>query len=225
MKKLFTLALIIFLSQPIYAQSQSEYSYSIGFKLYGYGEFPKLMNEIKGSEDYRSSSFNALVFKFNDNQMSYRIIGARYTNDKYSFKNLCKDCETVTGKYTDFTAKIGFERNVLYGIVQPYYGVDLGYRKIDFDGSGRDNNSGQGYNITVEKNGGIVYPFMGVKINILNSRLTLAGELGVDVLYSHDKETKTDNANNLINLSNFRRWGFYNQPLGQLSLQFNFGNQ
>lgn len=224
MKRLLTFFCTLFFSCSAFSQSQNDYSYSIGFKLFGYGEYPKLMNEARGADNYRSSSFNSFLFKFNDNQISYRIVGTKYSNDDFTFNNVCKDCEVVKGQYKDFSVKIGFERNLLYGPIQPYYGLDMGFRKINFDGTSVETATNFTTDIAVEKNGMIIYPMIGFKVNLIKSRLTFAAEMGMDILYSHDKETRTDNANNIINLANFRRWGFYNQPLGQVTVQFNFGN-
>lgn len=225
MKKLYIFLLFIFNATYLFSQSQNDYSYSAGIRLFSYGEYPRLLNEVRGTDTYRSAAFNGLIFKFNDNQMSYRVLGTIYTNDTYSFKNICINCEKVEGKFEEFSAKMGFERNIIYGPVQPFYGLDLGFKKISFRGSSEEvKTSLPLYDVSIEKNGGVIYPFLGVKVNILKARLTFSAEAGIDILYSHDKETKTD-VNGTANIQNYQRWGFYNKPLGMLGLQFNFGNQ
>lgn len=223
MKILYIFLLFILNTSYLYSQSQNDYSYSAGIRLFSYGEYPKLLNEVRGSDSYRRAAFNGLIFKFNDNQMSYRVLGTIYSNNNYSFNNTCLNCEKVDGKFEEFSAKIGFERNIIYGPVQPFYGLDLGFKKMSFTGSSKDSNLPL-YDVSIEKNGGLIYPFLGIKVNLIKARFTLSAEAGIDILYSHDKETKTD-FNDSANINNYQRWGFYNKPLGMLGLQFNFGDQ
>lgn len=226
MKKLLLSAILIAICFLSKAQSQNDYTYSLGVKLLSVGEFPKLLNEIRSSENYRSSTFNGLIFKVNDNQISYRLVVSKYDNEDYSFMNLCNNCETISGKYKDFDVKFGFEKSLIYGIIQPMYGVDLGFKKVTFDGDSYSESSpSASYNAIIEKNGGFIYPFLGLKANIFKARLTMSAEAGLNMLYTHDKETKTSYSDNSTSLSNFKRWGFYSQPLGLLSLQYNFTSQ
>src|SRR5690606_11222958 len=162
MKRISTFIFLIFISTIAFSQSQNDYSYSAGINLFSYGEYPKLLNEVRSSENYRTAAIKGLNFKFNDNQISYRLIGTIYSENDYSFKNVCNDCETVTGKFKQFSAKLGFERNIIYGIVQPFYGIDLGYKTITFFGTSRDQSNAALYNVLVEINGGLFFPFFGV---------------------------------------------------------------
>lgn len=227
MKKLLFLTLAIIIYTQSFSQSQNNYNYSFGIKAANFGDFPKLMNEVRGSDSYNSSYFNGFVFKFNDNQISYRFVGSKYYNNNYSFRNICYDCETVKGKFSDFILKAGFERSLIYGVVQPYYGLDLGYRKIYFDGIANNaNNNTLLYDVVVEKNGALIHPLLGVKVNLYKAMFTMSAEAGIDILYSNDRETKTLNDGvRTTSIANFRRWGFYNLPLSMLSLQYNFGRQ
>lgn len=226
MKKLLLSAILFASCFLSLAQSQNNYTYSVGVKLLSIGEFPKLLNEVRGTNNFRSSVFNGLIFKVNDNQISYRVVLTKYENDDYSFKNLCNNCETVTGEYADFTMKLGFEKSLIYGIIQPMYGVDLGFKKVTFDGDAYpESSTTPSYNAIVEKNGGFIYPFLGLKANVLKARITVSAEAGINMLYTYDKETKTSYADNSTTLNNFRRWGFYTRPLGLLSLQYNFTSQ
>lgn len=226
MKKYSVFLLLFILNTTyLYSQSQNDFSYSAGIRLFSYGEYPTLLNEVRESDTYRTAFFNSLIFKFNDNQMSYRVIGTIYSNNNYSFNNICLDCEQINGELNEFSAKIGFERNVIYGPVQPFYGMDLGFKKIGFTGSAKDVYTNLPlYDVSVKKNGGLLYPFIGVKVNLLKARLTFSAEAGIDILYSHDKETKTY-ADGSFTIDNYKRWGIYNKPLGMLGLQFNFGDQ
>lgn len=224
MKKLSTLFFLILITPFAYSQSQNDYAYSAGIRLFSYGEYPKLLNEARNDDSYHSKAFNGLIFKFNDNQISYRILGSIFSEDDYSFKNNCNECETVTGKFKEFSAKLGFERNIIYGTFQPFYGFDLGFKKISFDGASKDRSNTPLYNVEVGKNGGVIYPFLGLKVNLIKAHLTVSAEAGIDIFYSYDKETK-NHTNSSLTIDNYKRWGFYNKPLGMLSLQYNFGSQ
>jgi len=223
MKRISIFIFLIFITTVAFSQSQNDYSYSAGISLFSFGEPPKLLNEVRSSDSYRSATLNGLIFKFNDNQISYRLIGSFYSNDDYSFKNICHDCETVSGKFKQFAAKFGFERNIIYGTVQPFYGIDLGFKQLTFSGTASDQSNAPLYDVEIEKNGGVIYPFLGVKVNLIKARLTFSAEAGIDMLYSHDKETK--NTAGSLSIANYKRWGFYNKPLGMLGLQLNFGSQ
>ncbi|WP_155977909.1 hypothetical protein [Pedobacter glucosidilyticus] len=227
MKKILLLTVGIIFYFQAFSQSQNNYSYSVGIKAASFGDFPKLMNEVRSAESFTPSYLNGIVFKFNDNQISYRFIGSKYTNNDYSFKNVCQDCETVNGNFSDFTLKAGFERSLIYGVFQPFYGLDLGYRRIYFDGIANNvSNNALLYDVIVEKNGALIHPLIGVKVNLLKSKFTISAEAGLDILYSNDRETKTLNdGNRTTSIANFRRWGFNNLPLSMLSLQYNFGHQ
>ncbi len=223
MKKLFAVLTLQFLMLFAYSQSQTDSNYSFGFKLFSVEEFPKFLNEVRPSSIYNTTSFNGLIFKVNDNQISYRFQISSYKNNDYSFKNECKDCEIVTGKYKDFNIKIGFERNITYSRIQPFYGIDLGYRASTFNGDSKNAKTAAFlYNANIDKNGGKIYPFVGVKFNILKS-LTISAESGLDFLYTYDKEIKSTNTNTVQSVNNFKRWQFVSKPLGMLSIQFNFG--
>ncbi|MBU0695175.1 MAG: hypothetical protein KKE39_01425, partial [Bacteroidetes bacterium] len=101
--------------------------------------------------------------------------------------------------------------------------LDLGFKKVNFEGTSKDsNNSDFLYNANVEKNGALVYPFVGLKFNIIPV-LSLSIESGIDFYYSDDKEVKSGQNNNLYSLNHYRRWEFATRPIGLLSLQYSFG--
>jgi len=204
-------------------QAQSTYDYSFGVKILSVEEFPKILNEVKGKSNYYLEPTKGLIFKANDNQISYRFQVYTYNNKEYSFKNECETCEIVTGEYKSLDIKLGFERSVIYGRIQPFYGLDLGFKKVNFEGTSKDSNNDTFlYNANVEKNGGLAYPFIGLKFNIIPV-LNLSIESGIDFYYSDDKEIKSGQANNLYSLNHYRRWEFATRPIGLLSLEYNFG--
>lgn len=222
MKKLFT---IVFIAVGLhsFAQSQNDYSYSIGIKALAIEEFPKLLNEVRTKIPYNTTAFDGVMIKIIDNQISYRIqVISGKTND-YNFTNECSTCETVTGIYKSFDVKLGFERSIVYTKLQPFYGFDLGFKRARFDGKSQDKNTNTFlYNAAIEKNGGSINSFLGLKYSII-PQLTISAEAGIDYIYTYDKEVKSSNANAVLSQNKFDRWQFTTKPLGLLSLQFNFG--
>ena len=130
----------------------------------------------------------------------------------------------MTGNYDDLNFKIGFERNITYSRLQPFYGIDFGYSEGKFNGITKDFKSNAFLNnVNIQKNGVLASTFIGIKFNIIKY-LTLSAESGIDFIYNFEKEIKSNNTNAVISSSSFRRSRFVNKPLGMLSLQFNFGS-
>ncbi|OAQ40586.1 hypothetical protein A5893_06480 [Pedobacter psychrophilus] len=223
MKKTLLLITLLAISKITFCQSQSDFNYSIGISALTIQEYPKLLNEVRNGNIFYTSGFNGITAKVNDNQISYRFQVSNVKEDNYSFKNECENCEVVIGDYKSFDLKMGFERSLIYSKIQPFYGIDLGYKRANFDGkSNNANNNTFLYNANIEKNGGLIYPFLGVKYNVIPA-ITISAETGIDFIYTHDKEIKSDNTNAPTSVNNFSRWQFNTKPLGLLSLQFNFG--
>ena len=228
MKNLSILFIILFfISTNSLAQSQSENIYSVGINVFSYGEVPKILDEIRSADSYKSAMFNGVIAKFNDNQISYRFLGSRYFNSNYRFYNECKDCEYVSGKYTSYEFKMGFEKNLIYAKLQPFFGVDLGYKSVTFNGEAKDpktNNTKLLYMAEVQKNGGIFYPFFGLKYTPIN-HLTFSAESGFNIYLSFDKQIKRyRDADNTIDTQKTSQSEFLTQPLGIFSIQYNFGS-
>ena len=223
MKKTLLILTLLAISKLTFCQSQSDFNYSIGIKAFTIQEYSKLLNEVRNGSRFYNSSFNGLILKVNDNQISYRFQFSSIKEKDYSFKNECENCQVVTGAFKTFDLKIGFERSLIYSKLQPFYGIDLGYNRTNFDGKARDAKTNTFlYNANIEKNGGLIYPFLGIKYNIIPS-ITISAESGIDFIYTHDKEVKSDNTNAPTSVNNFNRWQFVSKPLGMLSLQYNFG--
>ena len=152
MKKLFTI-LFITIGLNSFAQSQNDFSYAIGLKTLAIEEYPKLLNEVRANTTFNTSTFDGLMIKIIDNQISYRIQVSSSKKDDYSFTNECATCEEVSGVYKSFDVKLGFERSIVYTKLQPFYGFDLGFKRARFDGVSRDkNNDAFLYNAAIEKN-------------------------------------------------------------------------
>ncbi len=226
MKKYLSLCLLLCAFLTTKAQYQNDFNYSVGFKMLGYEQFPSVFNREDNGNMLLLTKVNGLSFKFNDNQISYRFLGSYYRDKNYSFNNDCASCELANGRFEDLYIKTGFEKNIIFGRIQPYFGFDIGFRRTSFDGTVKNliaNNAALNYEATSEKNGGILSPLLGLKVNVIGN-ITLAAEANLDVVFSFEKQEKVfaDQAKTRT-VENYRRWEFLPQPLGQLSLQFNFG--
>lgn len=223
MKKIFLLFIMQFFAFISFSQSQNDSNYSLGLKLMTFEELPKFLNEVRTNPKFNITTFNGLIFKVNDNQISYRFQVSNFKNNDYTFENECADCEVVTGKFTDLNLKMGFEKNLNYTRLQPFYGLDFGYRGITFVGEAKNTGTSAFlYHANINKHGATIYPFLGIKFNVIKT-LTISAESGIDFLFTSDKEIKSTNNNAVQSINNFTRWQFASKPLGMLSLQFNFG--
>jgi len=228
MKSRIFIIICIFLGcQQAKAQSQSENNYSIGINLLSYGEVSKLLKEVRSAESYKTARFNGFIAKFNDNQISYRLIANRYFEKDYVFYNECRECEYIKGKYTSYEIKIGFEKSIIYAKLQPFFGFDVGYKSITFNGRATDlktiNTKGN-YQTEIQKKGSVLYPFIGLKYSPIN-HLTLSAESGFNVFLNFENQIKRyDDADKTITNQYISQWEFLNQPLGIFSIQYNFGS-
>lgn len=199
------------------------YSYSIGFKLLSFEEFPKILDQTN-ADDIRSSAFNGFIFKINDNQISYRLSGNFYSK-RMSFSNGCTECEILGGRLNDNHIKLGFEKNFSYGLFQPYFGFDLGVKRSVFKGVSSGliaDDSRMPYDIKSEKNGFTVSPLLGIKVTA--SHLTIAAEASADVFYNRERQEKSYHATpGTSNVQKSNNWEYLLKPLGMLTIQYNFG--
>lgn len=206
------------------AQSQNNSTYSVGLNLFSYGQVPKILEEVRIADSYQAGKLNGIIAKFNDNQISYRFLASRYFKKVYSFFNECKTCEFVRGKYTSYEFKMGFEKNLIYAQIQPFFGVDLGYKDVTFNGQTTDAVYMQNlYTAEIQKKGAIFYPFLGLKYSPI-THITISAESGLNIYYNFTKEIKRyPDANKTIATNNTKDWEVLTQPLGIFSIQYNFG--
>ena len=208
--------------KPSEYESQKQYHYSIGVKAFSIEEFPKILNQVN-STNYINTAMNGVFLKLNDNQISYRLSG-NYLEKNITFRNKCEDCEKAYGKLKDFSAKIGFEKNFNYAVLQPYFAFDFGYRRNSFDGDVENAtalNFTTPYEVKTLKNGFLMSPNLGVKINLL-SRVTLVAETGMGLLYSYEKQEKIfKDVNRTRSVNTYNKWEFLLTPVSMLGIQVN----
>jgi hypothetical protein len=146
-------------------------------------QMPKILNQTN-AQDYINTYGNSIMVKFNDNQISYRING-NYFRDDIKFNN---NYETANGTVTDYSFKIGFEKNFTYSRVQPYFAFDLGYRSNRFTGQLQPNGATViNRNADVSKSGLVISPVIGLKVSII-PQLLLFAESNLDFYFSYERQ-------------------------------------
>jgi hypothetical protein len=232
MKRSLLLVLLCTITCSAFSQMSGDYNYSIAVRGYTLMQVPKILNE-SDSYDLIEAPFNGVMFKFNDNQISYRINGTYYNKSK-SFYNNCETCEAADGNLVDYSFKVGFEKNFNYSRIQPYFGIDVGYRSNRFSGVMQNNNElksssslaaveGPALDVEATKTGLVVAPFLGFKVNIIN-QLSFFAEANLDYFYSYERqEAITQDANNTRTLSKFYKSEFLFNPVS-LGLQIHLGS-
>jgi hypothetical protein len=209
-----------------------DYNYSLALRGFTLMQMPKVLNE-SDSYNLLQAPFNGVMFKFNDNQINYRINGTYY-NKSRSFYNNCETCEAADGKLIDYSFKVGFEKNFNYSRVQPYFGIDLGYRSNRFSGTIENNNALKGAvaraavdgpysKIEATKTGLVLAPFLGLKVNIVN-QLSFFAEANLDYFYSYERQDAvTQDVNNTRTLNKYYKSEFLFNPVS-LGLQVHLGS-
>lgn len=217
MKKQLLIIIFTLFSFSLLAQQNTDFNYSVGFRAFSLLQMPKIMNETN-NDKLIDAYFTGGMFKFNDNQISYRISGG-YLKNKKRFLNDCNNCDEIYGEVTDYTFKVGFDKSLNFSFIQPYFGIDLGYRYNQFSGNGQNINPLKneaaivvpGNSLKATKSGFVVSPVLGVKVNPA-SFISLFAEANLDFFYSYERQEsvtadinatrtlrKTDQAEYLIN--------------------------
>lgn len=214
MKKLILSIFCLLTSYVALAQSDGNYNYSIGVRGYSLMQFPKILHQTN-SQDYVDTYLNGVIIKFNDNQISYRI-NANYFRKDIRFTNQCENCEIAEGKVTDYSFKIGFEKSINYAKIQPYFGTDIGFRANQYTGEIRTNNTlstQMPYNVDADKNGFVVAPLLGLKLNPVKN-ISIFAETSLDFYYSYERqETIQQDANNTRTFAKYNKWEFLLNPV------------
>jgi hypothetical protein len=214
MKKLLLSIICLFVSYTSFCQVDGNYNYSIGVRGYSLLQLPKVLNQTN-SQDYIPAYLNGAIVKFNDNQISFRLSG-NYYRKSTTFSNNCSTCELATGNVTDYSFKVGFEKNFNYSRVQPYFATDLGFRMNSFRGMVKSNNPenlSMPYDVNAEKNGLVVTPIMGIKINPIK-QISIFAETSLDFYYSYERqETTQHDVFNTRTFAKYNKWEFLLNPI------------
>ena len=136
--------------------------------------------------NFMSSAFSSYLIKFNHNLFSYRLNGS-YLNKSVSFSNNCEGCALAHGKVKDYSFKTGFEKNFIYGGVQPYIAFDLGYRSNEFNRDMQDITA-QDLISASRKRGLTITPSLGIKISPIRE-VSFFAEGNVEYFYAWGKES------------------------------------
>lgn len=214
MKKLLLSIFCLLLTTVAFAQMDGNYNYTIGLRGYSSLQLPKILNQTNAN-DYIDAYANGLLIKFNDNQLSYRISG-NYLRKDISFANQCETCEIANGKVTDYSFKIGFEKNINYARVQPYFGADLGFRSNNFTGEIENANPltvRTPYTLDTDKNGFVIAPLIGLKFNPVK-QISIFAETSMDFFYSYERqETIQHDPANTRTFAKYNKWEFLLNPV------------
>lgn len=204
--------------------TQSDFKYSVGVKLYSLNQMPQILNQLNKNH-YYPSTLNGLLFKINENQVSYRL-AANFFNRNVTFFNECQDCEIVKGKITDYSFKLGFEKNTNYGTIQSFFGLDGGYRNNQFDGNAvsAGANFSTPYDVSTEKNSLAITPFIGIKYNV-TGHISFAAEAAIDLLYSYERQEKMyKDVGRTRTFQKYTKWEYLFSPANIISIQYNFSS-
>lgn len=217
-KKILGLALLL-LSITVHAQNSSTYNYSIGLKALSVLQLPKIIDQ-NNAQDFNTAYANGFLIKFNDNQFSYRL-NPNYYKKEIQFKNKTDESQDANGTVTDCSFKIGFEKNFNYSAVQPYFAFDVGYRSNNFKGSLKDVSNSATTTVNANKNGAVIAPGFGLKINLLNE-FTLFAESSLDINYFYEKQEYMSQSSRTV--TRYNKWEYLLNPV-TLGFQINFGNK
>ncbi|WP_443939551.1 hypothetical protein [Pedobacter sp. MW01-1-1] len=224
MKKVL-LSLIIFLcSINLFAQTAADYDYSIGVRAYSMMQLPKILNQTNDIT-LVNVPFNGAFVKLNTNQTSFRISGSYYKGDQ-KFDNTCSTCDIISGKTTDYSFKLGFEKNVSYTAIQPYYGFDIGFRANKFDGLSNSKTARATTpqkNVVSTKNGLILSPLLGIKVNIFQ-RFCILAESSFDMFYNYEKQDVTEDLGVGRTVTTYKKWDFLINPVS-VGIQYSLSSK
>lgn len=222
MKKTLLGLTILLLSIATYAQNSSNYNYSIGLKAFSTIQLPKIIDQ-NNAQDFTRAYVNGLLIKFNDNQFSYRL-NPNYFKKDIQFKNKTNESQDANGTVTDCSFKVGFEKNFNYSSIQPYFALDLGYRNNLFKGTLKETGalaSNPPTTVNANKNGAVITPSFGLKINVLNE-VALFAESSLDLNYFYEKQEYMSQNSHTIN--KYNKWEYLLNPV-TIGLQISFSNK
>lgn len=231
-KNLLTVILILAWGSAVYSQTNGDYNYSIAINGYSLMQMPKILNQ-KNSDKFSEFAFSGGMIKFNDNQISYRL-GGSYLKKDVNLVNNCVGCQEANGKMTDYSFKLGFEKNINFSRIQPYFGFDIGFRYNKFDGTLVNTNqsfaskasvsSDLGPNgVEASKTGFTAAPVIGIKITPV-SMISIFAESNLEMFYSYERqEMVAADANNTRTVNKFNKTEWLLNPV-TVGIQIHLGS-
>jgi hypothetical protein len=219
-KRLLTITFVL-ISTLAFSQMNGDVGTTFGVRAYNYVGMPKMLHQTD-KQNYLGSAFSSYLIKFNDNLFSYRLNGS-YFDKSFSFANNCADCAVANGKVKDYTFKAGFEKNFIYGPVQPYIAFDLGYRSNGFDRS-ISNLTAQDLLVASRKRGFTVTPSLGLKVNPI-PEISIFAEGNIEYFYAWGKETSASlEDNSMRSATKFKDGEYLLNPIS-VGVQFHLGKK
>src|SRR5690606_23943270 len=199
----------------------TDYWYTIAIRTYAYEQFPQLLNQPSG-QPYHSSYLNGLLFKINDNQISYRLQAAHFRND-IAFDNECEGClPQVRGKLRNTAIKVGVEKSVNYSRVQPYFGGDLGFMFQQFSTRGFGNATVFSEDT---KNALLCCAVVCTKVYVV-PRLALGVEANFNIPYTAEKINRyaVDSVTGTLHQVRRYRWDYVLAPVAAVTILYSLGS-
>lgn len=214
----------------------TDYWYTLALKTYSYEQFPQILDQ-PSDLPYLSNYLTGLLFKLNDNQISYRFQVGYVFRKNLALANECVGCGTAVGDFQHTSVKIGVEKNINYSRFQPYFGTDVGFMFQRYDGrttTFSQDESGQPLhrNALVEdnKNALLISPLLGFKVYVV-PKVAIGAEANFNLGYTYRKTNTYDaleggpsGAYSSVPAQTKRyRWEYFFSPIAAVTLQYNFG--
>ncbi|MNL13119.1 hypothetical protein D3C87_1340140 [compost metagenome] len=229
MKKNLLIVLLILLSGTAFSQMNGDYNYSLAVFGFSQMQMPKILNQ-KNADEFTNATFHGGMIKFNDNQISYRLSGS-YMKKDVKLVNNCVGCQEATGQVKDYSFKVGFEKNLNFSRIQPYFGFDIGFRYNKFDGTLVSTSASGGFSsdaippngAEATKTGFTASPVIGIKINPL-PMVSIFAESNLEMFYSYERqETVAADANNTRTFNKYHKAEFLLNPV-TIGIQVHLGS-
>lgn len=219
------LSLLLIFILAFNAFSQANSIYSLGLNTFSMMQLPRISNQ--DPLKYITSNFSGGMFKVNDRQISYRLIG-NFVNQSIEFQDDCTNCELDKGKITDYSVKLGFEKSLNYSRIQPYVSFDIGYRYNRFNGIQNYINLQRTITTVSQletiKNGLTLSPSLGLRITPVDF-ISIFAEGSIEFYYSnlHTQLIVKDLSASMTKNSEHKK-EFLFTPI-TVGLQINLGNK
>ncbi|MOA16324.1 hypothetical protein D3C78_1365330 [compost metagenome] len=188
-----------------------------------YNEQMAVPNSDFNNNDYQLNSVTGIIFKVRNNMYSFRG-GVDYLKQKDN--NSAPDCPTCpgyTGANEQLKVGVGFEREFFYYNVRPVIGLDVFYFRSEYNGK-IVPPSGVLSSVENIRNGAGFTPFIGVKIYPMD-RITISATANFNGIWFHEKIQNTLGATMIkTSVPATTRYETYFNPLGGLTLLYNFGS-